>query len=174
MKRKDDDFQEWCIQREHRAEPYPCPYPGTPPRLRWRVRAGRGLYVLWLGSWLLWLGSLLASSPFMVLGWNLPPAPLAVLGLIGPFVCLLCSLLRRTPRLFWRCPWCGQPFPYYTPGRGDTLKNRACLHRLDDLHMFHHKPRLCPLVVPSECPQCRKKYYRPPEDGAPGQHRPFL
>lgn len=118
MRRKDDDYQEWYIQREHRMESYPCTYPQAPPRLRWRVRAGRGLYVLWLGSWLLWLGSLLASSPFMVLGWNLPPAPLAVVDLMGPFVCLLCSLLRRTPRLFWAVRTRDSPSPITPPAGG--------------------------------------------------------
>lgn len=174
MKRERDGLQEWYIQREHRAEPYPCAFPETPPRLRRRVRAGRCLYLLWLGGWALWLGSLLTCAPFWLMGWNAPPWPLEAAGLAGPPVCLLLSLLRRTPRLFWRCPQCGQPFPYYTPGRGDTLKNRACLNRMDDAHLFHHRPRLCPLVVPCECPRCRKKFYRPPEDGSRGRNTPSL
>lgn len=174
MRKPADDFQAWYVQREHRDEPYPCGGPKGRSPLRWRVRAGQGLYVLWLGSWVLWLGSLLASSPFFVMGWDLPPAPLAAAGLAGPFVCLACSLLRRTPRLFWRCPWCGQPFPYYVPARGlDKLKNRDSLDQLKDRHIYHCKPPLCPLVAPSECPQCRKKFFRPPDSASSEANRPF-
>lgn len=80
------------------------------------------------------------------------------------FLGLAARQLRRTVRLFWRCPCCRRPFPCYTPeGRGEALRERECCEALLQTGIGAVKPRLCPLVIPSECPWCRRKFFRLPE-----------
>ena len=42
------------------------------------------------------------------------------------FIKNLCDIvpIGFAPRLFWRCPCRGRPFPYYVPTRGDKLRKK--------------------------------------------------
>ncbi|MDE6455257.1 MAG: hypothetical protein K2L38_04975 [Dysosmobacter sp.] len=72
----------------------------------------------------------------------------------------LARWMRHTPGWFWRCPSCRQPFPCYTPdGKLDALRERDCLAGLRRLRIEVVKTKFCPLVIPSECPWCRRKFF---------------
>lgn len=73
----------------------------------------------------------------------------------------VCLLLRHTPKFFWHCPCCGKGFPYYAPPiRGsDELKESDCIQEMEHLRIAYVKPKFCPLVIPSICPECRAKFF---------------
>ena len=79
-------------------------------------------------------------------------------------------LLRKTAKLFWRCPCCRQPFPYYAPdGRVDALREKDCYASLRHLRIPYVKTKLCPLVIPSECPSCRRKFFEMEQNSLNGE-----
>ena len=69
-----------------------------------------------------------------------------------------------TPKLFWRCPCCGHPFPYYVPTRGDNLKEKECLRNIEWRHIKYVKLKFCPLIIPSVCPECKCKFFEMADD----------
>ena len=69
-----------------------------------------------------------------------------------------------TPRLFWRCPCCGHPFPYYVPTRGDNLKEKECLLDIKGQHIRYAKLKFCPLILPSVCPECKCRFFDMADD----------
>ena len=63
---------------------------------------------------------------------------LAILVLVTAISLLLFFLavpIGFAPRLFWRCPCCGRPFPYYVPTRGDKLREKECLMAIQGRHI---------------------------------------
>ena len=70
-----------------------------------------------------------------------------------------CCSFGFTPKLFWRCPCCGHSFPYYVPTRGDNLREKECLMAIEGLHIKYVKRKLCPLIIPSVCPECRCQFF---------------
>ena len=40
---------------------------------------------------------------------------------------------------------------------------------IQGLHIKYVKPKFCPLVVPSLCPECGAKFFRVPEDFPAGK-----
>lgn len=64
-----------------------------------------------------------------------------------------------TPKLFWRCPCCGHPFPYYVPIRRNNLKEKECLRNIEGRHIKYVKLKFCPLIIPSVCPECKCKFF---------------
>ena len=168
MKKAADDIVNWRLQQENLSKPFPYVFPQMPPRFRRCRRIVRALFLIEWGSiGLFVLGSmhvfflmllrgrevLLENSRFLRLA--------AALFLVLLPLSLLCRWLRNTPKLFWHCPCCGQPFPYYAPPlRGlDELKEAECLHSMEHLHMKYVKTRFCPLLFPSVCPECRCKFF---------------
>lgn len=71
------------------------------------------------------------------------------------------------PKLFWRCPCCGHPFPYYVPTRGDNLKEKECLLTIKGQHIKYAKLKFCLLIIPSICPECKCKFFEMTGDEAP-------
>ena len=68
------------------------------------------------------------------------------------------------PGLFWRCPCCGHPFPYYVPTRGDNLKEKECLLDIKGQHIRYAKLKFCPLILPSVCPECKCRFFDMADD----------
>ena len=69
-----------------------------------------------------------------------------------------------TQKLFWRCPCCGHPFPYYVPTRGDNLKEKEYLRSIEGQHIKYAKLKFCPLIIPSLCPECKCKFFEMADD----------
>lgn len=163
---------DWRLRQENLAEPFPCVYPRMPPRFR-RCRAfARGAFLLEWGSVLAMIlgsavgggGMLLQGEEALLEGWA------AMLTVLALFVSLplyfLSRLLRNAPRFYWRCPRCGLPFPYYAPPplRGmDVLREADCAYTMKRLRIKYVKEKFCPLIVPSECPECRAKFWDTPD-----------
>lgn len=62
--------------------------------------------------------------------------------------------------MFWHCPFCRQPLPYYAPdGKHEEMREQECCHTLRHLRIGYVKTKLCPLVLPSECPWFRRKFF---------------
>ena len=158
MKRETDDLVEWSRGRANRAEPYPYVFPQMPPRFRRCCGLMRALLLLEYGSAALFAVSCLVAVPYV--HREAPPPVLSAVVLLSVPLAMLFWFLQRIPRFFWRCRCCGQPFPYYAPTRGgDGWKNKDCLNKLNFKHIPYYRPRLCPLAVPSSCPECGKKFF---------------
>ena len=155
-----DDLADWSLRQTNQAAPFPRVYPQMPPRFRrccrW-MRVGTLLELLFL---LLFLLSVLGMCVLTLLKaegtWPVLSGALAALPLWWGF-----RLVRLTPKFFWHCPSCGQPFPYYAPLlRGDVLREGDCQHEMEHLRIGYVRRKLCPLVVPSVCPRCREKFFQ--------------
>lgn len=99
---------------------------------------------------------------------------LAILVLVTAISLLLFFLavpFGFTPKLFWLCPCCRHPFPYYVPTRGDNLKEKDCLMAIEELHIKYAKRKFCPLIIPSVCPECRCKFFEMADDFKIGVYR---
>ena len=92
-----------------------------------------------------------------------PQMPLPTFFIVTIVISLLFSLLTAplgfTPGLFWRCPCCGHPFPYYAPTRGDNLKEKECLLSMEGQHIKYAKLKFCPLIIPSVCSEYKCKFF---------------
>jgi len=76
--------------------------------------------------------------------------------------------LKFTPKLFWRCPCCGHPFPYYVLKRGgNDLKEKECFFTIKGQHIKYAKLKFCPLIIPSVCPECKCKFFEMTGDEQP-------
>ena len=169
MKREEDDFSAWRQRQKNQAAPFFYVYPQMPPRFRWCRRFAQALFVVeWGACWMFFLGSipilfLVAVVPLLQ-GKEAGTLPVNYLLLLLPLR-FLARWLRHTTKFFWHCPCCGQPFPYYAPdGRHEEMREKECYHTLWQLRIGYVKTRLCPLVIPSECPACKRKFFRI-EDG---------
>lgn len=73
----------------------------------------------------------------------------------------LARWLRHTAKLFWHCPCYGQSFPYYaSKGRHEEMWEKECYYTLQQMRIRYVKTKRCPLVIPSECPACRQKFFK--------------
>lgn len=97
-----------------------------------------------------------------------PQMPLPTFFIVTIVISLLFSLLTAplgfTPGLFWRCPCCGHPFPYYVPIRRNNLKGKECLRNIEGRHIKYAKLKFCPLIIPSVCPECKYKFFEMTDD----------
>ena len=144
-----------------------------PPRFRRRSGLAGTLYLMeWGCTWTLVAGFIAAIAAALFRGVDAlgEGRPALLTGLLF-FVLLplrfLCRWLRNAPKFFWHCPCCGLPFPYYAPPllRGsDELKEADCLYSMEHLRIRYVKTRFCPLVVPSVCPECKRKFFDIPAD----------
>ena len=167
MRREDDDFTVWRRQQENRVAPSPYVYPQMPPQFRWRRRFAQTLFLLEWGILLaLIVGLLLEGVVILLRGIETPVGDREALAVGLMFLVLLplwflIRWLRRTPRWFWRCPCCEQPFPYYAPdGRHEEMREKECYYTLQQMRIGYVKTKFCPLVIPSECPACRRKFFQ--------------
>ena len=172
MKRWTDDMADWRLRQENLARPFPYVYPQMPPRLRRCCAFTRTLLLLEWGCLVLMvLSGAALCGVLLVRGegafsacWD--GSALFALGTAAFILSIplgaVCRALRHTPKFFWRCPCCGEPFPYYAPPPlrgGDELKREACLYDMEHLRIRYVKRRFCPLVVPSVCPACQCKFF---------------
>lgn len=156
-----DDFTVWRIRKDHLKEPFPYVFPDLPPRFR-RLRAlSRGVFLMQLGSSVVAIAGLLLSGIFFFGRETEPPAFLEATVFCSIFLAFLFTLLRFLPGIFWRCPCCKTKFPYYVPARySDALRGKACISALEVQRIFFFKPRCCPLIFPSVCPVCKRKFFQ--------------
>ena len=169
MKKATDDIANWRLQQENMSKPFPYVFPQMPPRFRRCRRFIRTLFLIEWGSILLFVfGSVVAFVLMLFRGKEALLEDSVAFVLIAAlfFVLLplwfLCRWLRNTPKFFWHCPYCGQPFPYYAPPllRGmDDLKEADCLYSMEHLHIKYVKTKFCPLIIPSVCSECKYKFF---------------
>ena len=169
MKRTTDDFSNWRLQQENMSKPFPYVFPQIPPRFRLYRSLMQTLFLMeWGCIWLFAVGGVAAFA--LMLFWGkeamLEDSIFSLLITALFFILLpqsfLCRWLRNTPKIFWHCPCCGQPFPYYSPPllRGlDVLKEADCLYLIEHLRIQYAKTRFCPLIIPSVCPECKCKFF---------------
>ena len=166
MKQEEDDFAAWRSRKENQVSPFPHVYPDMPPRFRRCRRFTRTLFLLeWASLLTLIAGLLLEGVVILFRGIETPmgdrealAAGLMLLVLLPLY--FLTRWLRHTPRWFWHCPCCRQSFPYYAPdGRHEEMREKECYHTFRHLRIGYVKTKFCPLVIPSECPRCRRKFF---------------
>lgn len=166
MKQEEDDFTAWRSQKENQVSPFPHVYPDMPPRFRRCRRFTQALFLLeWVSLLALIAGLLLEGAVILFRRIETPmgdqealAAGLMLLVLLPLY--FLTRWLRHTPRLFWHCPFCRQPFSYYAPdGKREEMREKECYYTLRHLRIEYVKTKLCPLVIPSECPWCRRKFF---------------
>lgn len=167
-KRAQDDLADWRRQNENRAAPFPHVYPDLPPKFRRLCRTSRVLYLgEWVGIWLFCVFGVLCL-PYVFDKSREVPLWIALPETLFIFTFMIFALLRLIQGQRWRCPSCGKPFPYCRPTRyRDELARRDCLRELEGLHIPCRKPRFCSLVLPGECPRCRKKFWAESGQGEP-------
>lgn len=174
MKREEDDFAAWRRQQENRATPSSYVYPQMPPRFRWCRRFAQTLFVVELGAFFVLCFMGLIAVPIVLIQGEARFLDSWIFPLMEPLLFtflplgFLCRWLRHTAKPLWHCPCCGQPFPYYAPdGRHEEMREKECYYTLWQMRIGYVKTKLCPLVIPSECPSCRRKFFDI-EDGVTG------
>ena len=168
MKRTADDIANWKLQQENMSKPFPYVFPQMPPRFRRYYGFTKVLFLMeWGCIWTVDFGVIMGGAVMLFRGAGaFREGSMALLMGLVLFVPIplyfLCRWLRNTPKHFWHCPCCGQPFPYYAPPllRGsDELKEADCLYSMEHLRIKYVKTRFCPLIAPSVCPDCKCKFF---------------
>lgn len=164
MSKPTDDMREWAAQRNNRAQPFPYTYPQMPPQFRRCKCISKFLLLAEYVADVIAMLSLLAVGVLhWLFGGSITDGAVVVCALLFMLtfpLWFLFRLLRCTPRLYWHCPGCKEKFPYYKPVRyRDVLVHEECLREMKFLHIPYVQPKLCPLIIPSECPYCRKKFW---------------
>ena len=168
MKKITNDMTRWQLRQENLSRPFPYCFPQIPPRFRRCCGLIRALFLAeWSCTFALVLGSAAAAVVALSGGTEaLLEGRMAFFIAVAIFALMplgiLCRWLRNTPKFFWHCPCCGQPFPYYAPPRlrgMDILKEDDCLDSMEHLRIPYVKMRFCPLIVPSVCPECRCRFF---------------
>lgn len=175
VKRPKNDIANWRLQQENTSKPFSYVFPQMPPRFRRCCAFAKAVFLIQRGCFTAFcLASMALFVPVIILGKDVELSAmtdyhpfLALLVLVTAISLLLSFLsvpLGFTPKLFWQCPCCRQPFPYYVPARGDNLKEKDCLIAIEGQHIKYAKPRFCPLIIPSVCPECRCKFFEMADD----------
>lgn len=170
MKRFMDDIANGRLQQENTSKPFPYVFPQMPPRFRLCCVIAKGIFLIQWGCFAIFcLGSMVLFVPLIVFGKDVELSAmtdnhpllafLILLTAISLLLSFLAALFGFSPRLFWRCPCCGHPFPYHVPTRGDNLKEKDCLMAIEGLHIKYVKRKFCPLIIPSVCPKCKCKFF---------------
>lgn len=160
MKRFMDDIESWRLQQENISNPFPYVFPQMPPRFRWCRCFTQALFVVQWGTVLVQcLGFILIIPLAFFLSADVLRVMADLLFLLMP-LSFLARWLRHTARFFWRCPCCGQPFPYYAPdGKHEEMREKDCYATLQQMRIGYVKTKPCPLVIPSICPGCKRKFF---------------
>ena len=169
MKREEDDFAAYRQQQKNQAAPFSYIYPQMPPRFRWCRRFAQALFLIERGGFVVLVLSnfptgvvaLLWGKKALLEGVGAMAFLLSMVSFVLLPLAFLARWLRHTAKLFWHCPCYGQPFPYYAPdGRHEEMRNKECCYTLRQMRIGYVKTKLCPLVIPSECPACRQKFFK--------------
>ncbi len=175
MKKPTDDIVNWRLQQENTVKPFPYVFPQMPVWFRRCCVFAKTVFLIQWGCFALFcLCSMVLFVPVIVFGKDVDLSamtdhyPFLVLLVLVMAISLLLFFLGVlfgfTPKLFWRCPCCRHPFPYYVPTRGDNLKEKDCLMAIEGLHIKYVKPKFCLLIIPSVCPECRCKFFEMADD----------
>lgn len=173
MKKTTDDMAVWRLRQENMSKPFPYVFPHMPPRFVCCCGLIRALFLIEWGCMFALVLSGAAAGTAALFGETEAPLQGRTALLMGVVIFapvslgILCRCLRNTPKFFWHCPCCGQPFPYYAPPfpRGmDVLKESGCLEQMEHLRIPYVKTRFCPLIVPSMCPECRCRFFSFPAE----------
>ena len=169
MKKADDDFSNWRLQQENMSKPFPYVFPQMPLRFR---RCCTFMKTVFLIQWICFAAfcicSIVLFIPVVISGKNMEISaienkPLLTFFIVAAAISLSITFIAVpfgfTPKLFWRCPCCGQPFPYYVSTRGDNLKEKECLLIIKRQHIKYAKLKFCPLIIPSACPECNRRFF---------------
>ncbi len=175
MKRPRDDIANWRLQQENKSKPFPYVFPQMPLRFRKCCAFARAVFLIQWGCFAVsCFGSMVLFVPMIVFGRDVELSimidnkPFLAFVIVTAAIALLHFFLAVPlgfiPRLFWRCPCCGHPFPYYVPKRGDNLKEKECLRNIEWRHIKYAKLKFCPLIIPSVCPECKCKFFEMADD----------
>lgn len=170
MKRSGDDTAYWRLQQENTSKPFPYVFPEMPPRFRRCCAFAKAVFLAQWGCFSIFcFASMVLFVPVIVFGKDVELSamienkPFLAFFIVITAVSLLLFFLAVpfgfTPGLFWRCPCCGHPFPYYVPIRGNNLKEKGCLLNIKGQHIRYAKLKYCPLIIPSVCPECKCKFF---------------
>ena len=156
MKKPTDDIVNWRLQQENTVKPFPYVFPQMPLWFRRCCAFAKTVFLIQWGCFALFcLCSMVLFVPVIVFGKDVDLSAMTD----HHHVCF-----GFTPKLFWRCPCCRHPFPYYVPTRGNSLKEKDCLMAIEGLHIKYVKPKFCLLIIPSVCPECRCKFFEMADD----------
>ena len=175
MKKNGDDIANWRLQQENKSKPFPYVFPQMPPRFRRCCAfAGAVLLIRWGCFAVMCICGMVLFIPVVIWGRNMEMSamienePFLAFFIAAYAMSLLIFFaavpLGFTPRLFWRCPCCGHPFPYYVPTRGDNLKEKECLLDIKGQHIRYAKLKFCPLILPYVCPECKCRFFDMADD----------
>ena len=175
MRKPTDDIANWRLQQENTSKPFPYVFPQMPPRFRRCCAFAKAVFLIQWGCFaafgvcsmvlfipvVIWgrgmgMSAMIENKPFLAFFIVVAAISLPIFFAAVPF--------GFTPKLFWRCPCCGHPFPYYVPKRGDNLKEKECLRNIEWRHIKYAKLKFCPLIIPSVCPECRCKFFEMDDD----------
>lgn len=165
MRKPTDDIANWRLQQENTSKPFPYVFPQMPPRFRRCCAFAKAVFLIQWGCFAVFgICSMVLFIPVVILDKNtemraiIENRPFLAFFIVAAVISLLLFFvaipLGYTPRLFWRCPCCGYPFPYYVPIRGGKLKEKECLRNIEGQHIRYARSRTCPLIIPSACPEC--------------------
>ena len=183
MKRATDDFSNWRLQQENMSKLFPYVFPQMPPRFQRCCVFMKTVFLIQWGCFAVsCVCAMVLFIPVVVLdrilGENIEMSALIeskpflaffiVAFVISLPIFLVATPLKFTPKLFWRCPCCGHPFPYYVLTRGgNDLKEKECFFTIKGQHIKYAKLKFCPLIIPSVCPECKCKFFEMTGDEQP-------
>ena len=170
MRKPTDDIANWRLQQENTSKPFPYVFPQMPPRFRRCCAFAKAVFLIQWGCFAAsCVCSMVLFIPVVIWGRNMGMSAMIenrpflaffiVVAAISLLIFFAAVPFGFTPKLFWRCPCCGHPFPYYVPTRGDNLKEKECLRSMEGRHIKYVKLKFCPLIIPSVCPECKCKFF---------------
>ena len=151
MRREEDDFAAYRQQQKNQTAPFSYIY-----LIEWG-----GFVALVLSNFPACVVALLWGKEALLEGVGAIAFLLSMVSFVLLPLAFLARWLRHTAKFFWHCPCCGQSFPYYaSKGRHEEMWNRECYYTIRQMRIGYVKTKLCPLVIPSECPACRQKFFK--------------
>lgn len=158
---EDDYLKKWRIQKNNEAQDFTYFFPKLPLFLRIQRAINRSLVLLQIFFATVFILGLCVSGVDEYF-FNIEQPMLLEITIFSMPMTIICILLRTIQSLIiWRCPYCGIGFPYYSAGRRvRILKRKSVLYQMEGLKIEYDEPWCCSLVLPSVCPNCRKKFYK--------------
>ena len=157
------------LQQENLSKPFLYVFPQMSPRFRRCCAFARTVFLIQWGCFAVFcLSSMVLFVPAvfgrdMELGAVADNEPFLAFFILAAVISLLLFFMvfhfGFSPGIFWRCPCCGHPFPYYVPVRGGNLKQRDCLLDMEGQHIKYAKRKFCLLIIPSVCPEYKCRFF---------------
>lgn len=161
-----DYLRKWQRKKKNEAQDYTYEYPGLPPYVRIHRAVNRCLFFLkWFSGYSCIVYLLAAGGVQYFFGKEVFGISFIVFMVIF-FVSFVLLFVEETA---WRCTGCGKGFPYYSVGRSRILKREDVMNSIMCSGIEYMKPRCCTLILPCECPYCKKKYFKKSAVSIPGE-----